>query len=41
LQTADRSVRAIVSARDLYIIPTPGTLALLGLGGLAMNRRRR
>lgn len=31
----------IVSARDLYIIPTPGTLALLSLGGLAMNRRRR
>ncbi|MBL0922697.1 MAG: hypothetical protein IBJ10_11305, partial [Phycisphaerales bacterium] len=30
-----------VDARGLYIIPTPGAAALLGLGGLAMIRRRR
>lgn len=30
-----------VDARGLYIVPTPGAAALLGLGGLAMIRRRR
>lgn len=30
-----------VFARDFYIVPTPGTLALVGLGGLAVIRRRR
>lgn len=30
-----------VHARDFHIVPTPGVLALLGLGGLAAARRRR
>lgn len=32
---------AIVSPRDLYIIPNPSTLALIGVGGLFASRRRR
>lgn len=35
--TADPSV----SPRDVYIIPSPSALALLGIGGLVASRRRR
>jgi hypothetical protein len=28
-------------ARGLYVVPAPGALALLGLGGLIALRRRR
>jgi hypothetical protein len=39
--TSDRSVQSSSGQFLSYTIPTPGSLALLGLGGLVAGRRRR
>ena len=40
-QTRISSTAVVVTGAAITLVPTPGSLALLGLGGLAAARRRR